>query len=293
MSAPPVYVGIDVSEGPLDIAVLPSNEAWRAANDPDGIDALALRLSVSEAALVVMEATGGYEHAVAAHLASAGRPVAVVNPRQVRDFAKATGELAKTDALDARVLALFAERVRPEPRELPDASQRALEALLSRRRQLIGMLVAERNRLLLADAAIRKSRPDRPRSGSTSGGWRRSSGRSRTRWGGPSRRARCGVRSADRMGRAGRGPECALHVGAGVHHAQPVHRHVLPASRGGGEAEEGGAGSEHAEAARHAQRDGAERAGVGRGPRGSLTPDTVAVRRPSTVARARGPTHLP
>jgi transposase len=154
---PAVYVGIDVAKDHLDARALPSGEAWRSANDPDGIDALAARLSALGAALVVMEATGGHEHAVAAALASAGLPVAVVNPRQVRDFAKATGELAKTDAPDARVLALFAERVRPEPRALPDASQRALEALLSRRRQLIGMLVAERNRLLLADAAIRRS----------------------------------------------------------------------------------------------------------------------------------------
>ena len=151
------YVGIDVAKDHLDVATLPLGEAWRVTNDPDGIDALSLRLTESQATLVVLEATGGHEHAVAAALAAAGLAVAVVNPRQVRDFAKATGELAKTDALDAQVLALFAERVRPEPRLLPDASQRALEALLSRRRQLIGVLVAERNRLLLADAAIRKS----------------------------------------------------------------------------------------------------------------------------------------
>jgi transposase len=157
--------------------VLPSSQAWRVANDPDGIDALAQRLTELQAALVVMEGTGGHEHAVAAALAAAGLAVAVVNPQFFEvaeglqpgdrvvtsgydtfgDFAKATGELAKTDALDAAVLALFAERVRPEPRALPDAAQRALEALLSRRRQLIGMLVAERNRLLLADDAIQKS----------------------------------------------------------------------------------------------------------------------------------------
>ena len=137
-----VYVGIDVAKDHLDVATS-AGEAWRVTNDPDGIDGLVARLSESGAALVVMEATGGHEHAAAAALAAAGLAVAVVNPRQVRDFARATGELAKTDRLDARVLALFAERVRPEPRALPDASQRALEALLSRRRQLIGMLVAE------------------------------------------------------------------------------------------------------------------------------------------------------
>jgi transposase len=153
---PPVYVGIDVAKDHLDIATS-SGEAWRVANDPDGIDVLAPRLIEAQAALVVMEGTGGHEHAVAAALAAAGLAVAVVNPRQVRDFARATGELAKTDALDAQVLALFAERVRPEPRALPDDAQRALEARLSRRRQLIGMLVAERNRLLLADVAIQKS----------------------------------------------------------------------------------------------------------------------------------------
>lgn len=153
----PAYVGIDVAKDHLDVHALPSAEAWRVANTPEAIDALSGRLVALAPALVAMEATGGHEHAVAGALATAGLAVAVVNPRQVRDFARATGELAKTDALDARVIALFAERVQPEPRALPDASQRALEALLSRRRQLIGMLVAERNRLLLADPAIRKS----------------------------------------------------------------------------------------------------------------------------------------
>lgn len=152
-----VYIGIDVAKDHLDIAVLPSGDAWRVANSPDDIDTLTARLTDLQAALVVLEATGGHEHAVAAALAAANLAVAVINPRQVRDFARATGELAKTDALDAHILALFAERVRPEPRALPDAAQRALEALLSRRRQLIGMLVAERNRLLLADAAVQKS----------------------------------------------------------------------------------------------------------------------------------------
>ena len=153
----PVYVGIDVAKDHLDIATLPAGQAWRIANDPGDIDGLAQSLTELEPVLIVMEGTGGHEHAVAAALAAIGLAVAIVNPRQVRDFARATGELAKTDALDAAVLALFAERVRPEPRALPDAAQRALEVLLSRRRQLIGMLVAERNRLLLADTAIQKS----------------------------------------------------------------------------------------------------------------------------------------
>jgi transposase len=152
-----VYVGIDVAKDHLDIHALPSSEAWRVENTPEAINGLAERLAALAPALVAMESTGGHEHAVAGALAAAGLAVAVINPRQMRDFARATGELAKTDRLDARVIALFAERVRPEARALPDAAQRSLEALLARRRQLIGMLVAERNRLLLADAAVRKS----------------------------------------------------------------------------------------------------------------------------------------
>lgn len=151
------YVGIDVSKDHLDVALLPSGQSWRCTNDPDGIDALTTEIASLRPTLIVLEATGGHEHAVAAALAAAGLPVAVINPRQMRDFARATGELAKTDMLDARVLARFAERVRPEPRVLPDRDQRALEALLSRRRQLIGMLVAERHRQLLADGAIQGS----------------------------------------------------------------------------------------------------------------------------------------
>lgn len=141
------FVGIDVSKASLDIAVLPSKEAWTESNDDDGIQRLVERLQGLSPDLVVLEATGGYEAVVAAKLASADVPVAVVNPRQVRDFAKAMGRLAKTDKLDAEMLALFAERVRPEPRPLGDAAQQVLTALLTRRRQLIEMLVAERNRL--------------------------------------------------------------------------------------------------------------------------------------------------
>src|SRR5262245_39209058 len=106
--------------------------------------------------MVVLEATGGYEADVVAALALAGISVAVVNPRQVRDFARATGRLAKTDALDAAILAQFAEAVRPEPRPLPDAAQQALLALVTRRRQLVEMLTAERNRLPLTQGRIRR-----------------------------------------------------------------------------------------------------------------------------------------
>jgi transposase len=115
------------------------------------------RLAALAPACVVLEATGGYERACAAALATAGLPVAVVNPRQVRDFAKATGQRAKTDRLDAAVLALFAERVGPQVRVLPDEAQADLAALLLRRRQLTDMLVAEKNRVPLARRAVRPS----------------------------------------------------------------------------------------------------------------------------------------
>lgn len=154
---PPLFVGIDVAKATLDVAVRPSGETWHTANDSDGIDGLVQRIAALAPALVVLEATGRYEAPCAAALASAGLPVTVVNPRQVRDFARATGRLAKTDALDAAVLALFAERVRPEPRPLPDAESEALAAILGRRRQLITMLVAEKNRAHVAASAVQKS----------------------------------------------------------------------------------------------------------------------------------------
>ena len=153
MNPPRSFLGIDVSKDFLDLHVRPTGETARAANDPDGVAAITARAAARSAALVVVEATGGYEHPVAAALAAAGLPVAVVNPRQVRDFAKATGRLAKTDALDAEVLAHFAEAIRPDPRPLPDADGRRLAELLDRRRQLLGMRTMESNRLAQATAA--------------------------------------------------------------------------------------------------------------------------------------------
>jgi transposase len=150
----PTYVGIDVSKDHLDLHARPDGGTARAGNDPDGAAALAARPDVRAAALVVIEATGGYEHPVAAALAAAGVPVAVVNPRQVRDFARATGRRAKTDALDAAVLAHFAEAVRPDPRPLPDADTRRLAELLDRRRQLLGMRAMEASRLAQAAAPV-------------------------------------------------------------------------------------------------------------------------------------------
>ena len=147
MNPQPCFIGIDVSKGTLDVHVRPTDAVLRTNNDADDIAALVTRVVEWAPALVVLEATGGLEHPAAAALASAGVSVAVVNPRQVRDFAKATGKLAKTDAIDAAVLAHFAEAIRPVPRPLPDAQTRELAELLGRRRQLIGMRTAENNRL--------------------------------------------------------------------------------------------------------------------------------------------------
>jgi transposase len=147
MSAVQLFVGIDVAKAQLDVALRPTDERWAVANDDPGIATLVARLQVRHPTLIVLEASGGYQRAVVAALATAGLPVAVVNPRQARDFAKATGQLAKTDALDARALAHFAEAVRPIPRPLPDAQADELRALLTRRRQLVAMRTTEQNRL--------------------------------------------------------------------------------------------------------------------------------------------------
>jgi transposase len=145
-TATPVFVGIDVAKNRLDVHVLPSGEVFALPNNESGVPRLLARLTGLAPALVVLEATGGYEAALAAGLAAGNLPVAVVNPRQIRDFARATGRLAKTDQVDAAVIALFAERIRPEPRPLPDAEARALAELVARRRQVLGMVGMETNR---------------------------------------------------------------------------------------------------------------------------------------------------
>jgi transposase len=147
MTPSPCWVGLDVSKATLDVAVRPDGACWSVANDEAGIAALVGRLRPLAPSLVVCEATGGFERTAIAAVAAAGLPVVVAHPRQVRDFARATGQLAKTDRLDATVLALFAERVQPAPRPLPDAAAQLLDAVLTRRRQLLEMLTAERNRL--------------------------------------------------------------------------------------------------------------------------------------------------
>lgn len=141
-----MFVGIDVAKDRLDVHLRPAGEAFTVARDGEGIEALAARLAALKAELVVLEATGGFEAVVAAGLAAAGLPLAVVNPRQIRDFARATGRLAKTDPLDAAAIAHFAEAVRPQARPVASAEAQALGELVARRRQLIGMMTAERNR---------------------------------------------------------------------------------------------------------------------------------------------------
>jgi transposase len=150
-----LFAGVDVSKDHLDVCLRPSEpegceeeeEAFVATYDDGGVDALISRLLQGPTVLVLLEATGGFERTVVGALAAAGLAVAVVNPRQVRDFARATGTLAKTDRIDASILARFAEAVRPAPKPLPDREIRALQAMVARRRQLLGMLAAENNRL--------------------------------------------------------------------------------------------------------------------------------------------------
>ena len=141
-----MFVGVDVAKAELVISILPAAERFTVENDERGVRTLVERLRAMPLTLIVLEATGGYERLAAAALVAAGLPVVVVNPRQVRDFAKATGQLAKTDRIDADILARFADVVRPAIRAIPDAEARELDALLTRRRQLLEMLQAERNR---------------------------------------------------------------------------------------------------------------------------------------------------
>ena len=156
MTTAGVFVGIDVSKARLDVAVGPAGELLSVDNDAHGIAELAGRLQTLGPELIVLEASGGLETVLVGELAAAGLPLAVVNPRQVRDFARATGQLAKTDALDARALALFAERIKPPVRELPDEQTRQLRALVTRRRELVEMLTAERNRLGSVPAVLHR-----------------------------------------------------------------------------------------------------------------------------------------
>jgi transposase len=156
MGAQPVFVGIDVGKGQLDVARSDQDDVVQLANDREGIQELVRRLTEIEPQLVVLEATGGFEVLAAAALAAAEIPVVIANPRQTRDFARSVGRLAKTDTIDARGLAQFAARVRPDVRALPTEEARALGALVSRRRQIIEMITAEKNRLGFAARTVQK-----------------------------------------------------------------------------------------------------------------------------------------
>jgi transposase len=149
-----IYVGIDVAKAQLDIACHPTKAQWTVSHTAGGIGQLVRRLSRLRPTLIVLEATGGLELSLASGLATAALPVALINPRQARHFAKATGHLAKTDALDAAVLAHFAAAVRPTPRPLPDEATQRLGDLVTRRRQLVAMRTAEYNRRSRASQAL-------------------------------------------------------------------------------------------------------------------------------------------
>src|SRR5437867_9423375 len=151
----PVYVGIDVSKATLDVCIS-DGETWQTGNDDRSVERLCRQLVAVQPVLVVLEATGSYELRAAATFATAGLPVAVVNPRQVRSYARSVGQLAKTDRIDAYILTRFAEAVRPEARPLPDAETRELDAFVTRRRQLMAMVTAEQARLDTALAVTRK-----------------------------------------------------------------------------------------------------------------------------------------
>lgn len=152
----PLFVGIDVAKDSLEVFVRPTGLSFHNTNDEAGIQALVTQLAALAPALIVLEASGGYQNPLVAALAIAGLPVAVVNPRQARRFAEASGQLAKTDPLDAAGLAHFAEAIRPQPRPMPDADTQALAALLARRRQLLQMRIAEQQRLPTATGVIRR-----------------------------------------------------------------------------------------------------------------------------------------
>jgi transposase len=151
-----MIIGIDVSKARLDVAVIPNNEEVSVANDENGCRELAVRFKALRPKLIVLEATGGLENLVTGILVAEGFPVVVINPRQIRDFAKATGKLAKTDRLDAKTIARFGEAIKPEPRPFKDEDNQALTALITRRRQIVDMMTAEKNRLGSSHESVKK-----------------------------------------------------------------------------------------------------------------------------------------
>ena len=149
------FIGIDVSKDHLDIATRPTTDPLGFQNTDEGVDALIHHLRPLQPTLIVLEATGRYHRLVLSRLLATGLPAIAINPRQARDFARAIGRLAKTDAIDADVLAEFAEKIRPQPRSIADEATQELEAICTRRRQLVAMLSAEKNRLHTAPKKIR------------------------------------------------------------------------------------------------------------------------------------------
>jgi transposase len=157
MASSPLFVGIDVAKATLDIALRPSAQTWQVIYDEPHVEAFVTQLSELSPTLIVVEATGGLERRLVAALVAARLPVIVINPRQARDFAKATGRLAKTDRIDAQVLAHYGEAIRPSFRPLPAADTQQLRALVDRRRQLVDMMTAEQSRLNTSPARVRDS----------------------------------------------------------------------------------------------------------------------------------------
>ena len=224
------YVGIDVAKARVDVAIRPEGDRCVVANDDTGIATLVVRMQELNPAAVVLEATGGLELPLVGALAAAALPVVVVNPRQVRDFAKASGRLAKTDSWDAAVLAHFAEAVRPPLRPLRDVETQELNSLVARRQQVMTMLVAERNRLSSAAypaSEIRFPLPCWP----TCPNWALSTADRSPRWWAwlptTGTAASCGAN--DRLGWTGPGTHRALPGGDGSQPVQPGHQGLLPA----------------------------------------------------------------
>ena len=156
MEADKYYVGIDVSAAELVVGVLPTGQLWQVANDPESISELRRHVGELSPALIVLEASGGYEAEVAGELVDAGMPAVVINPRQTREFARATGRLAKTDTIDALSLARFGQAVQPPVRPLPGKKEKELRALVDRRRQIVAMITAESNRRPKATPYVRR-----------------------------------------------------------------------------------------------------------------------------------------
>ena len=150
------YVGIDIAKDSMDVTVHEGKETWVYTNDEQGLAKLVSKMKKLIPCLIVMESTGSYELAVASELHSQGFPVAVVNPRHIRDFARSVGILAKTDVLDAKVIARYAAQVQPTPRALPEEEAKRLGVIMARRRQIIAMRTAEKNRLHQADPAVKE-----------------------------------------------------------------------------------------------------------------------------------------